>query len=48
MDREAWWARVHGVTQSQTQLRTHTHTHTHAHAHTHTDLDGGLKILDQC
>ena len=36
MDREAWWARVHGVTQSQTQLRTHTHTHTHAHAHTHT------------
>ena len=44
MDREAWQATVHGVTQSQTQLSTHTHTHTH----THTDLDGGLKILDQC
>ena len=42
MDREAWQATVHGVTQSQTQLSTHTHTHTH------TDLDGGLKILDQC
>ena len=44
MDREAWQATVHGVTQSQTQLSTHTHTHTH----THTDLDDGLKILDQC
>ena len=42
MDREAWQATVHGVTQSQTQLSTHTHTHTH------TDLDNGLKILDQC
>ena len=29
MDREAWQATVHGVTQSQTQLSTHTHTHTH-------------------
>ena len=25
MDREAWWATVHGVTESQTQLSTHTH-----------------------
>ena len=31
MDREAWQATVHGVTQSQTQLSTHTHTHTHTH-----------------
>ena len=34
MDRGAWWATVHGVTNRQTQLRrvqacTHTHTHTH-------------------
>ena len=32
MDREAWWATVHGVAKSQTQLKqlnTHTHTHTH-------------------
>ena len=26
MHREAWWARVHGVTKGQTQLNTHTHT----------------------
>ena len=33
MDRGAWWATVHGVTQSQTglkRLNTHTHTHTHS------------------
>ena len=29
MDREAWWATVHGVTKNQTRLSTHTHTHTH-------------------
>ena len=30
MDRVAWQATVHGVTESWTQLRnTHTHTHTH-------------------
>ena len=28
MDREDWWATVHGVTKSWTQLNTHTHTHT--------------------
>ena len=27
MDRGAWWATVHGVTQTQTRLSTHTHTH---------------------
>ena len=31
MDREAWWAIVHGVSKSQTRLSTHTHTHTHTH-----------------
>ena len=27
-DRGTWWARVHGVTESQTRLSTHMHTHT--------------------
>ena len=31
MDREDWWATVHGVTKSWTQLNTHTHTHTESH-----------------
>ena len=31
MDREAWWATVHGVAKSQTRLSMHTHTHTHTH-----------------
>ena len=35
MDREAWWATVHGVTKSQTTEHTHTHTHTHAYTYTH-------------
>ena len=26
LDREAWWATVHGVTESQTQPSTHAHT----------------------
>ena len=29
MEREAWWATVHGVTKSQTLLSMHAHTHTH-------------------
>ena len=36
MDREAWWATVHGVEKSRTQLSlslslSHTHTHTHTY-----------------
>ena len=32
MDREAWWATVPGVTESQTQLKQlSTHARTHAH-----------------
>ena len=29
MDRGAWWAAVHGVTESQTQLSMHAHTNTY-------------------
>ena len=42
MDRGAWWAMAHGVTNSRTRLstcaRAHTHTHTctHTHVHAHT------------
>ena len=33
MDRGAWWATVHGVTESDMieHMCTHTHTHTHTH-----------------
>ena len=39
MDREAWWATVHGAAKSETRpsdcvcVRAHTHTHTHTHTH---------------
>ena len=34
MDREAWWATVHGVAKNQTQLSNwHPYTHTHTHTH---------------
>ena len=40
MDRGAWQATVHGVTELDTNeylsARTHTHTYTHTHTHTHT------------
>ena len=35
MDREAWWATVHGVSKSWTQPSTHVHSYTHTHTHTH-------------
>ena len=35
INREAWWATVHGVAKSWTQLSVCTHTHTHAHTHTY-------------
>ena len=47
MDREAWYAVVHGVAQSQTQLsltHTHTHTHTQTHTHTHTHISALLEL----
>ena len=33
MDRGAWRATVHGVTESWTGLSAHAHTHTHTHTH---------------
>ena len=40
MDRGAWQATVHGVTDRAEHTHTHTdtHTHTHTHAHTHSFL----------
>ena len=35
MDRGAWWATVHGVSNSWTQQHTHTHTHTINHRPNH-------------
>ena len=41
-DRGAWWATVHGVTESDTTewLTTHTHTHTHTHTQRFWAADG--------
>ena len=33
MDRGAWWATVHVVTESDTSEHTHTHTHTSHETH---------------
>ena len=39
MDGGAWWATVHGVTESETtEPLTHTHIHTHTHTHTVSSL----------
>ena len=43
MDRESWWAIVHGVANSQTLLSTHTHTHTHPQPHTHPHTHKGIR-----
>ena len=37
MDREAWWATVHGTGElDMTERLTHAHAHTRTHTHTHT------------
>ena len=36
MDREAWWATDHGVTESDTAEHAHTYIYVHTHTHTHT------------
>ena len=43
MDRGAWQAIVHGVTQSQTRV---TNTHTHTHTHTFFAMVRFGRILD--
>ena len=35
MDREAWWATVHGAAKITTEVMEHTRTHTHVHPRTH-------------
>ena len=35
MDRGAWQATVHRVTESRTRLKVHAHIHRHTHTHTH-------------
>ena len=50
MDREAWHAAVHGITNSRkwlsnwTELNWVTNTHTHTHTHTHKNHREGLLI----
>ena len=41
MDREAWWATVHGVTKTRPQLSKE-HTHTHTQPSDHKVLDPGV------
>ena len=48
MDREAWWAAVHGVEkESYTTKHAHVHAHTHTHTHTHTQCRQGPSMLRQ-
>ena len=44
MDRETWWATVHGVAKSQTQLK-RLNTHTHKHTHTDTVFKKQIRLI---
>ena len=51
MNRAAWRATVHRITESDTaehareHTHTHTHTHTHAHTHSHRPQTGNFMLL---
>ena len=52
MEREAWWATVHGVTKSQTRLSDFTHSHmyvintyTYAHTQPHRELINSIRYV---
>ena len=47
MDRETWWATVHGVTLSDRTYNIHTHTHTHTHIYVCTQIQMYTKSFHQ-
>ena len=47
MDREAWWATVHGVTKSWTQLSDFTHFYTYKWQSKHSELKYWLLLPPQ-
>ena len=47
MDRGAWQATVHGVTESWTRLSAHVRSHTHTHTHTQTIDKGWMNMESQ-
>ena len=49
MDKEAWWATVHGVTKNWLWLNTHARTHAHTHTQTYTvAAAAAAKSLQSC
>ena len=45
MDRGAWWATVHEVSESEVTECMHVHAHTCTHIHTHTHTHAVLELL---
>ena len=48
MERGAWWAIVHGVTESDMTKQLNTHTHTHTHTQIDIKVMGQNKFLGLC